>query len=88
MKEWFAYILYSTKIDKYYVGSTDDLEWRLEGHNMGWGRFTQRGIPWKTVYCETFDNKSEALKREREIKHKKSRKYIEDLILHAGSRPD
>ena len=87
MEEWFIYILYSEKIDKYYVGSTDDLEWRLERHNMGWGKYTKRGIPWGLVYSEKYKTKTEALKREREIKKKKSRKYIEELI-HAGGRPD
>jgi putative endonuclease len=55
---------------------------------MGWGKFTSGGIPWEIVYYEKFDNKSEALKRERNIKRKKSRKYIEDLIGQAGGRPE
>ena len=88
MEKWFVYILHSKIIDKYYVGSTDDLEWRLKRHNMGWGRFTKRGIPWELVYHENFDTKSEALKREKEIKNKKSRIYIENLIRHSGGRPD
>ena len=77
---WYTYILYSNEIDKYYIGYTDDLEWRLRRHNEGWGKFTKRGIPWKLVYSEKFLTKSEAMKREREIKGKKSRKYIEALI--------
>ena len=76
------------KIDKYYVGYTDDLEWRLERHNSGWGKYTKRGVPWELTYIESFQSKSEAIKREREIKRKKSRKYIEGLISHAGGRPD
>ena len=85
---WFVYITYSNKIDRYYVGYTDDLEWRLERHNGGCGKYTKRGVPWKLVYTESFQSKSEAIKREREIKRKKSRKYIEGLISHAGGRPD
>ena len=42
---WFVYIIYSKKLDKYYTGVTNDLEWRLERHNQGWGRFTKGGIP-------------------------------------------
>ena len=38
------------------------------------------GIPWKIVYKEKYNTKSEAMKREYEIKRKKSRKYIESLI--------
>ena len=72
--------IYSEKIDRYYTGITDDIDWRLERHNQGWGRYTKRGIPWKVVYTEKFENKSDALKREREIKSRKSRNYIESLI--------
>ncbi|MDZ7623317.1 MAG: GIY-YIG nuclease family protein [Ignavibacteriaceae bacterium] len=85
--EWFVYILYSKKIDRYYVGSTDDLEWRLDRHNLGWGRYTKKGIPWKMIYYETLPTKAEALKREKEIKSKKSRLYIERLV-NAGGRPE
>lgn len=85
---WFLYIIYSHKLDRYYVGYTDDLAWRIERHNSGWGRYTKTGIPWKLVYQEEFETKSEAIKREREIKKKKSRKYIENLISRAGGRPD
>ncbi|MBN1407642.1 MAG: GIY-YIG nuclease family protein [Calditrichaceae bacterium] len=77
---WYVYILYSESIDRYYSGVTDRLDWRLKRHNMGWGRFTKRGIPWKIVQTEYFSSKSDALKRERELKKMKSRKYIETLI--------
>ena len=88
MDQYFTYILFSSKINKFYVGSTDNIKWRLERHNLGWGRFTKTGIPWELVYFEQYESKSECLKREREIKNKKSRKYIEQLILKAGGRPE
>ena len=74
------YIIHSEKIDRYYTGITEDVEWRLERHNLGWGRYTKRGMPWKIVYTENFDKQSDALKREKEIKNRKSKKYIESLI--------
>ena len=85
---YFIYILYSSSLDKYYVGYTQDLVLRIERHNSGWGKFSSRGIPWTLVYKEEFEMKFEAIKREREIKLKKSRKYIENMILHAEGRPD
>ena len=78
---WYTYIIYSEKLDRFYIGYTDNLSWRLERHNQGWGRFTKGGIPWELVYFEKYQTKQEALKRERKIKFKKSRKYIENLIL-------
>jgi putative endonuclease len=85
---WYhTYILYSKSIDKYYVGYTYDLNLRLERHNSGWGKFSSNGIPWNLVYWESFENKSDAIKRENEIKRKKDRLYIERLISHPEGRP-
>jgi putative endonuclease len=77
---WYVYIIYSEKIDHYYIGVTDNLNWCLERHNQGWGSYSKRGIPWKVVYTESFEHKTGALKREKEIKRIKSRKYIKRLI--------
>jgi len=77
---FYTYILYSDKLSKFYIGSTENLEKRLESHNSGLSTFTSRAIPWKLVYSEQFPNRSDSLKREKEIKGKKSRKYIEYLI--------
>ncbi|GEM_PF-4612402 len=45
---WYVYIIYSKKIDRYYVGVTEgDLRWRIERHNMGWGRYTKRSLKHK-----------------------------------------
>ena len=79
MPMWFVYILYSSRIDRYYTGVTQDITWRLERHNMGWGRYTKRGIPRELKYTESYENKSDALKRERVIK-KRSRSYIQWLL--------
>ena len=35
---------------------------------------------WKLVYKEVYKSRSESVQREREIKNKKSRKFIEQLI--------
>jgi putative endonuclease len=78
---YFVYILYSNSINKYYVGHTDDLERRLHEHNTGQTRYTSsRGNRWTLVYQEAYDSRALAMKREREIKAQKSRKYIENLI--------
>jgi len=78
---YFVYILYSDKIDKYYTGSTNELETRLKHHNGGHTVSTKSGSPnWRIVYTETLPGRTAALKREKEIKNKKSRKYIEWLI--------
>jgi putative endonuclease len=77
---FYTYILYSEVINKYYIGSTENLEKRLLDHNAGMSTFTKRGIPWRLVYFEVFETRKEALNREYEIKNKKSKRYIEYLI--------
>ncbi len=80
------YILFSEKIDKFYVGYTNDMERRLTEHNRHKGKFTDSGIPWKLVYSEKFDSKSDAMNREQYIKKQKSRTFIINLISSsAGS---
>jgi putative endonuclease len=75
-----TYILYSESLDRYYTGSCEDIETRLIQHNSARNTSTKTGIPWILKYTETFDTRAQALSREREIKKKKSRKYIEWLI--------
>ena len=75
-----VYILYSSAIDKYYVGYTNDLERRLLEHNRKKGKFTDSGIPWSIVHHELYESKSEAMLREKSIKSHKSRHYILSLL--------
>jgi putative endonuclease len=82
------YILYSPSIDKYYVGATNDLEDRLKRHNSDKDKFTSKGQPWQLVYVEEYHTKAEAMRREREIKKKKSRNYIEALVAKRIEHPD
>ena len=75
-----VYILQSQSLNRYYVGFTNDPERRLAEHNRKKGKYTDLGIPWQLVYCETYTSKSEAMEREKFIKGKKSRVFIESLI--------
>ncbi|MFH0736277.1 MAG: GIY-YIG nuclease family protein [bacterium] len=77
---FYSYIIYSKTLDKYYIGSTENIEDRLARHKRGSSKFTSRAKDWVLVYSEKYDTKSEAIKREYEIKRQKSRKYIESLI--------
>ena len=74
------YILYSGKLDKYYVGACIDIDRRLYEHNIGHSKFTSLGVPWQLVYTEQYESLTEAKIRERQVKKMKSRKYIEDII--------
>ncbi len=75
-----VYILYSKALDRYYVGSTTNINERLRRHNSNHKGFTGKSSDWEIVHQEIFDEKREALKREKQIKSWKSRKAIEELI--------
>ena len=67
-KKFWVYILLC-KGDRFYTGSTNDLERRYKEHcTRKGGYFTRAFPPLKMVYSEEFNTRSEAMKREREIK--------------------
>ena len=69
-----VYILESKKFEKYYIGSTKDLEKRLEFHNSSRARWTKRYQPWVLKYYEEFGDRTDAVKRERFLKSLKNTK--------------
>jgi putative endonuclease len=81
---YFTYIIQSETSGKYYIGSSEDVQKRLQQHNWSRTPSTKSGIPWKLVYTEEYATRSEAVSREYAIKKKKSRKYIVYLINSVG----
>jgi putative endonuclease len=81
---YFVYILKSKSTGQFYIGHTDDLTRRIIEHNnpdyLGTKYTKLHKGPWICVYDEECPSRSEAMQRERQIKAKKSRKYIEYLI--------
>lgn len=65
---WFVYILLCNN-GSYYIGSSNNVDQRVKDHLNGkGGRFTRSHKPQKLVYTEELPNKSEALKREAQLK--------------------
>ena len=77
---FFVYILKSLKTGRYYIGFSDDPARRLDEHNSGRSTSTKAGIPWEKLYEESYQTRSEAMARERQIKSWKSRRAIEELV--------
>jgi putative endonuclease len=76
---WFTYILLCTD-GSFYTGSTNNIDKRFKDHLDGHGaRYTKSHKPIKIIYKEEYSTKSEALKREAEIKNW-PRKKKENLI--------
>ena len=81
-----VYVLYSPNYDKIYIGQTNSLKLRLEEHNSGNSRYAKRYIPWKLVHYEKFATRSEAMKREKELKSHRGRDYIRKNFLSGRVR--
>ena len=77
---FYMYILYSERKDRYYVGSCEDFNVRLEQHNSGRNKSTSYGVPWTMKKVEEFSTRAEATARELHIKKMKSRRFIEQVI--------
>ena len=76
-----VYILYSTILDKFYIGYTSqNIEDRLAQHLCNHKGFTAKTKDWKFVYSESFNDKATAMCREKEIKNWKSKTMIKKLI--------
>jgi putative endonuclease len=76
----FLYILESLTTGRFYIGSTTDLDRRMDEHQRGHSPATRGRGPWKLAYRESFPRLREARKRELEIKGWKSAKLIRQLI--------
>ena len=65
---FFVYILRGEK-NHMYVGSTTNLDKRIDRHKQGNGaEFTKRNRTFELIYTETFPTLIEAQRRERQIK--------------------
>jgi len=72
---YFTYILQSEIDGSCYIGSTSNIERRLEKHNFGHSPYTSKKKPWKVIYYEEFDSKNEAIKREKFLKKQKNKNF-------------
>lgn len=78
-----AYFVYMLRCGdgSYYTGYTTNIEERLKAHREGRGaKYTKGRTPIELVYQEKFEEKSGALRREWEIKHRFSKRQKEELI--------
>ena len=74
----YVYILYSSSLGKFYVGSTDNVERRIDQHNSGRSNLTSKGIPWKLITRIECKSRSEAMGLEIQIKKRGIKRYLQD----------
>ena len=77
---YYSYIIRSLVNGMFYIGSTGNLEDRLQRHNQGRSKFTKPYRPFELVYSKSFQTKSEAVQHELKLKSMKSREHILRII--------
>ena len=77
---FYVYILQSLKDQSYYIGQTKNVSNRLERRNRRRQSATRSKVPWELIYTEPFPTRSQAVRRELEIKSWKSRQAIKELL--------
>lgn len=75
-----VYVLQSVGHNRYYIGHTSDIPKRVMRHNNGYVRSTKAYRPWNVVYTEHYNTKSQAYKREMEIKSYKGGIPFQKLV--------
>lgn len=65
---YFLYILESIPTGRWYIGSTDDIDRRLKEHNRGITPSTKPFVPYRLIYKEVFESRTEARRREIAVK--------------------
>jgi putative endonuclease len=75
-----VYALYSESIDRLYIGQTKDLTQRLTSHREYNKGFTARANDWKLIFYEDVPTRSEAIRRERQLKTGSGRRFLRDLL--------
>jgi putative endonuclease len=81
---YWVYILQSESTGRYYIGHTNDLEDRLTRHTEGRTAANKGRGPWRLVHREEYPTRQAAAARERAIKNRKSRRYIETLCSRSA----
>jgi putative endonuclease len=81
---YYVYIIFSSSANKYYVGSCQNVQQRLDDHLNSRSKYSKMAKDWELKFTESFETRSESYRREMEIKKQKSRVYIEKLINSQG----
>jgi putative endonuclease len=78
---YFVYILFSEKLQKFYTGTTDNVDERLLKHNTAnyADAFTVKGIPWTLFLAIPCESSELAYQIEAFIKRMKSSSFIRRL---------
>ncbi len=79
---WYTYVLYNKKLNKFYIGSTNNLKRRIKEHQNSKTQTTSMGGKWNLVYYEACLAKKDAQERERQLKTGFGRGYLRKRLKY------
>ncbi|MBK5286480.1 MAG: GIY-YIG nuclease family protein [Bacteroidia bacterium] len=82
---FYTYIIQSQTTGKLYIGHTENIEQRINDHNLNRSRYTRFKGPWKIIFIRVLESRGEAMKLENQLKQFKSSKYILEKFVPENS---
>ena len=77
---FYAYVLKSLNFDFYYKGHCQNIKERLKQHNSGTTSSIKKYVPFEVVYFEEFENREDAVKREKYFKSSAGRRFLKSKL--------
>ncbi|MFD0932453.1 GIY-YIG nuclease family protein [Psychroflexus salinarum] len=85
--QYLVYILFSEKLNRFYIGYTSNIDQRLEFHQQAEShKFTSNANDWELFLKVECESKTQALAVENHIKRMKSKVYIQNLKIYPEMR--
>ncbi len=78
----YVYILKSLMDQCWYIGYSEDVDQRLKDHNAGKNVSTKPRRPLVLIYYEAYLHKMDALGREKFLKSRAGRRFLEKQMRH------
>ena len=78
-KKYYVYAISSTTRKYIYVGLTNNLIRRISDHNKGYNRTTKPYSPFRTIYTEEFNSRTEARIKEKYLKSGCGKEFLRNL---------
>lgn len=79
---FYVYVLKIKNTGRYYIGQTQDLTKRLEKHQRGETKSMKNRGEFELVHVERYSSRSDAMKREKDIKSYKGGEAFKRLLLN------
>jgi putative endonuclease len=77
VKKYYVYVLWFLRDQTRYIGYTEDLYRRIQQHLNGRAKYTSHKGEFKLIYVEIFKLKKDAKSREKYLKSRSGRRYLD-----------